>query len=73
MQLQEDTDSCMSAMQTGHKCKWPPAVIEVLRGVLGLVGLVCLVQLYTYFRLHESLEEQGLRDPLHARSDADKV
>jgi hypothetical protein len=35
---QDDTDECLKAMQGGHKCKYESAVIETLRGFLGLSG-----------------------------------
>lgn len=35
---QDDTDECLKAMQGGHKCKDESAVIETLRGFLGLSG-----------------------------------
>ena len=64
----DDTEACMDAIMAGHRCKWAPAVIEVLRGVLALTGLGYLVNLWHYFRAHESLEEEALADPLHTRS-----
>jgi len=34
----------MQAMQKGHKCKYEPAVIEVLRGFLGLSSTTLAAQ-----------------------------
>jgi hypothetical protein len=63
----DDTSDCMSALQLGHQCKYEAGVIECLRGLLALSGLVCLSRLYTYFKAHEHFEEEALGDPLHTR------
>ena len=68
-----DTADCLTAVQQQHQCKFEPALLEVLRGLHGLSGLVCVAVLCKYAAGHMRLEEEFLSDPLHTRSLAEKT